>query len=109
MLDEKKHHGHTNIDQHDKKAFQERAAKEEQQLHDVEALDDESLEEVIGGICALSLSISFSRTSISVYGKGVSLGFSISDAICAEPVIRTAWTLRRNASYPGISQRSRPM
>lgn len=50
MFDEKKHHGHTNIDQHDKKAFQERAAKEEQQLHDVEALDDENLEEVIGGI-----------------------------------------------------------
>ena len=50
MFDEKKQHGRASVDQHDKKACQERAAKEERQLRDVEALDDESLEEVMGGI-----------------------------------------------------------
>ena len=50
MFDEKKQHGRASVDQHDKKAYQERAAKEERQLRDVEALDDASLAEVMGGI-----------------------------------------------------------
>ena len=37
MFDEKKQHGRASVDQHDKKAYQERAAKEERQLRDVEA------------------------------------------------------------------------